>query len=150
MTLLNDSRERSRLIKYSIVGGTGALVDFSVFNLLVALSLSPLLSSIFSFIAAVISNFTWNRLWTFPDSRSKPITRQLMEFSVVSVLGLAIRTPIFAFLEPTFISIISNLPLSLPIDSTLLGRNLALAVVIAIVMLWNFYVNRRWTFNDVD
>lgn len=150
MTPLNDSRERNRLIKYSIVGGTGAVVDFSVFNLLVALSLAPLISSVFSFIAAVISNFTWNRLWTFPDSRSKPVPRQLMEFSIVSIIGLAIRTPIFAFLEPAFIKLIAKVPLSLPFDAPLLGRNLALAVVIAIVMLWNFFVNRRWTFNDVD
>ena len=29
-------------------------------------------------------------------------------------------------------------------------KNLTLALAVGIVMLWNFFVNRYWTYNDVD
>jgi putative flippase GtrA len=30
------------------------------------------------------------------------------------------------------------------------GKNLALALAVGIVMFWNFFVNRYWTYSDVD
>lgn len=151
MTLLKNPRERSRFIRYSIVGGVGALVDFTVLNLLITVfSVSSVIASVFSFLAAVVSNFTWNRFWTYPDSRSKRVSRQIMEFAAVSVVGLAIRTPVYALLEQTFTRMLARLALQLPLSYEFLGRNMALATVIGIVMLWNFIVNRFWTFSDVD
>jgi putative flippase GtrA len=32
----------------------------------------------------------------------------------------------------------------------LLAKNATLAVVIAVVMIWNYFINRYWTYNDVD
>ena len=99
MSLLKDSKERSRFLRYAMVGTFGALVDFSVLNLLTSIfGMSSVIASVISFISAVVSNFTLNRYWTFPDSRSKKVSSQLMQFAMVSVLGLAIRTPIFVFL----------------------------------------------------
>jgi putative flippase GtrA len=31
-----------------------------------------------------------------------------------------------------------------------LARNVTLAIAVGIVMLWNFFMNRYWTYNDVD
>jgi putative flippase GtrA len=31
-----------------------------------------------------------------------------------------------------------------------LAKNLTLALAVGIVMLWNFFVNRYWTYNDVN
>jgi len=149
--LLKNSRERTRLLRYSIVGALGALVDFAVFNLLISLvGVSSVLASVFSFLAAVVSNFTWNRYWTYPDSRSKAVSRQMAEFGVVSLLGLAIRTPVFAILHPFFRDLFSRFSLPFSLGEEVVGRNVALAVVIGIVVLWNFIINRLWTFSDVD
>ena len=151
MILLKNSRERTRLLRYSIVGAIGALVDFAVFNLLISLvGISSVLASVFSFLAAVVSNFTWNRYWTYPDSRSKAVSRQMAEFGVVSLLGLVIRTPVFAILHPLFRDLFSRFSLPFSLSEEVVGRNVALAVVIGIVMLWNFIINRLWTFSDVD
>jgi putative flippase GtrA len=77
-------------MRFAVVGAIGAVVDFGVANLLVHTVHAPLtLAGTVSFICAVLSNFTWNRYWTYPDSRSKPIARQLVEFTVVSVAGLS-------------------------------------------------------------
>jgi len=94
-TVLNNARERSRFLRFAVVGVIGAVVDFGVANLLVKVFYSRLVvAGTVSFILAILSNFTWNRYWTYPDSRSKPLGRQLAQFGVVSVMGLFIRVPI--------------------------------------------------------
>ena len=154
-TFLSNPVERTRFIRFSIVGILGAVVDFAVMNILVNLFAFPLIpASTISFIAAVISNFTWNRLWTYPDARSKPLRRQLLEFSVVSVIGLGIRVAALAILEPTMYRIVGEMaeilgiPFELP--TKIISDNLSLAITILIVLFWNFFANRFWTYSDVD
>ena len=153
LAFITDPQERTRFIRFAIVGSIGALVDFGTFNLFSSVfHLHHILSSILSFTAAIISNFTWNRYWTYPDSRSKPISRQLFTFSLVNVLGLGIRTPLFAILSgplATLFGILKIPGLSSFPDETL-GHNAALAVAILVVMMWNYFVNRYWTFNDIE
>ena len=152
-TILTNPRERSRFFRFAIVGVVGAVVDFGTFNLLTnLLGFSAVVASIFSFVAAIISNFTWNRYWTYPESRSKAISHQLTQFTIVSVLGLLIRTPIIALLESPLQRLIERVaffPIGF-IDATFVGNNLALATAIIVVMLWNFWINRYWTYNDVE
>jgi putative flippase GtrA len=149
------AREGKRFFRFTVVGAIGAVVDFGTFNLLTALvGLWSVLASMFSFSAAVASNFIWNRFWTYPDSRSKPIRHQAVQFAIVNLIGLAIRTPIFAFAEPRLIraagaysSAIRNM---LALDATVVGRNAALAIAVIVVLFWNFGVNRIWTYSDVS
>jgi putative flippase GtrA len=152
-SVLTNPRERTRFLRFALVGIIGAVVDFGTFNLLSSVvGLSAVVASIFSFIAAIISNFTWNRYWTYPDSRTKPIGHQLFQFTVVSLIGLAIRTPLIAFLEPLLSSLfakLSFLPIGF-ITAELLGENMALAIAVVVVMFWNFFINRYWTYSDVE
>jgi len=152
LKFLTDPLERSRFIRFAIVGTIGAVVDFGTFNLLTGvLGVQHVWASVFSFIAAILSNFTWNRYWTYPDSRSKPLSRQLMEFFVVNIIGLGIRTPLFAGLSTPLASLFEFFPF-LPIGiltTEFLGRNGALAFAVLVVMMWNYFVNRYWTYNDV-
>jgi len=144
-------RELNRFLKFGFVGIVGAVVDFGTFNLLnVAFGVWSVLASTFSFAAAVTSNFLWNRFWTYPDSRSKPAAHQAAQFALVNLAGWAIRTPIFAFAEPTFIRLVGQLHLAALPDPTQLGRNLALALAVIVVLFWNFGVNRLWTYSDVS
>lgn len=151
-TIILDTRERTRFLRFAVVGIIGAIVDFGVMNLLTRLFHFPLVwAGTISFIAAVLSNFTWNRYWTYPDSRSKPISRQLMMFTLVSVIGLVIRIPLLALIEPLmerFLAQLSILPATLNIN--FVADNLTLAIVVIIVMFWNFFINRYWTYNDID
>lgn len=150
MTLIfTNTKERGRFIRFAIVGVIGAVIDFGVFNLLSGIFLVPAVAaSVISFIAAVASNFTWNRYWTYPDSRSKPVSRQLIEFTIISVIGLAIRTPIFVLFERLFTRWFNAFNLRM-VSPEFLAHNLALAVAIIVVMFWNFFVNRIWTYRDV-
>jgi putative flippase GtrA len=134
-----------------VVGVSGTVVDFSIFNLLsVAAGFPVIISSIGSFLIAVINNFIWNRVWTYPESKELELSGQLVKFSIVSVLGLLIRTPLFAIIEKPVISATNNiLGGNLTIKPEIIGHNFALAIVIIVVLFWNYFINRKWTYKDI-
>ena len=148
---LLKSKETGRFLRFAVVGCIGAVIDFGIFNLLTVSKILPSIwAQVISFTTAVISNFYWNRRWTYQDSRSKPMTHQFIQFFVVNVAGLAIRTPLFAYLEKFLINLSGRFfPDGTPFTPVLIGHNLSLASVIIVVMIWNFFINRYWTYNDV-
>ncbi len=150
--IITDAEERGRFLRFACVGIVGAIVDFGTFNLLVNLAhVIAVWASVASFSAAVASNFVWNRYWTYPDSRSKAVGHQVVQFIIVSAIGLGIRTPLFAWLEKVMIREVSGmLPRGFPLSSTFLGHNIALAIAVLVVMMWNFFANRFWTYNDIS
>ncbi len=150
--ILTNPRERTRFLRFAVVGIIGAIIDFGVMNLLTRVfSVRLVYAGTVSFISAVLSNFIWNRYWTYPDSRSKHPARQLIEFAFVNAIGLVIRIPILAFGEPLLYSLVSHLPFQLPfLDARSISNNITLAIAVIIVMFWNFFVNRYWTYSDVD
>lgn len=151
MSLLTQSLERTRFFKFITVGAIGAVVDFGIMNLFSKLFNMPLtVAGTISFICAIVSNFLWNRFWTYPDSRSRSVARQLIMFFIVNVAGLAIRLPILNFLESPIQRLFESLALPISLTPEFLGKNFTLMVAVTIVMLWNFFVNRYWTYNDVD
>lgn len=151
MSLITNKKERNRFIKFAIVGAIGAVVDFAIFNLLVGLTpMKAVFASIISFIVAVVSNFTWNRLWTYPDSRNKTFSSQLSQFVVVSVVGLVIRAISFTPLENVILNLADRIVSSnFIVSPQAIGHNVTLAILIIVVMFWNFFANRYWTYNDV-
>jgi len=150
--ILTNSVERNRFFRFLVVGSIGAVVDFGVMNLLTQLlGFSLVLAGTISFVCAVISNFIWNRYWTYPDSRSKPIGKQLAMFFAVNTAGVAIRIPILRFVEPPLEHLFTQQHLALETFSAQVSaKNLTLAIAVGIVLLWNFFVNRYWTYNDVN
>ena len=85
-------KEFVRFLKFASVGMIGMVVDLTVLNVMHKVFGLPLLvANTISFTTAVISNFTWNRRWTFPESRERPIGSQLGKFTLVNVIGLAIN-----------------------------------------------------------
>jgi putative flippase GtrA len=157
-----NRKEFKRFSKFLAVGLTGFVVDFGVFNLLLkALNFPPVLAQAISFTLAAINNFLWNRYWTYPDSRSKPIWRQFGMFFVLSVIGLLIRTPIFALFSGPMVALVETMqygvfagPIAfitgtLHISIEQLGLNMALAIAVLVVLFWNFFSNRFITYSDV-
>jgi len=163
ITLAKTNRnEFKRFTKFLVVGVTGFIVDFGIFNLLLrALNFPPVLAQAISFTSAAINNFVWNRYWTYPDSRSKPLLRQFGMFFVLSVIGLLIRTPIFALFSGPMVALVETMQSgvfaglidfvtgTLHISIEQLGLNLALAVAVLVVLFWNFFSNRFITYGDV-
>jgi len=149
--IITNTKERTRFIRFAIVGIIGAVVDFGILNLFtLVFNVQFVTASIISFCAAVLNNFILNHYWTYPDSRSKPVSQQLIQFALINVVGLLIRTPLLAWLEKILIPLGENFLPDGFLSATIFGHNVALAIAIGVVMLWNFFANRFWTFNDIE
>jgi putative flippase GtrA len=145
-------KELKRFIKFLIVGSVGFVVDAGTFNLLfLGLGFTGEtergIAKGISFGLAVISNFTINRHWTYRDSRSKAMHRQLLQFIIVSVVGLGINQVVFRALDGLLIAALT--PALGERGGLAVGANLALICATVVVLFWNFFANRFWTYNDV-
>jgi putative flippase GtrA len=135
----SNRTEMVRFIKFGVVGAVGAVVDFSVLNLgIQVFGLAKWLANTFSFSAAVLSNFTWNRLWTYPESREDPLGPQLLQFTLVNVVGYVINQAIFLSLDRYLF-----------VGWGVWGYNLSKAIAIGVVLFWNFGINRIWTYRNI-
>ena len=160
--LLNTARanrkEIGRFIKFSVVGTLGAIIDFGVLNLLVQLAGLPKVpANVCSFTAAVISNFVWNRLWVYPETRGESLRKQFVQFSVVNVAGLVINTVIFYAADRWFLGEAGLLASPAGALASIVGMahfdlayNGAKVIATGVVLFWNFFVNRLWTFRHVQ
>lgn len=167
-----NTKEAERFFKFAVVGAIGFVVDFGIYNLLLnpfvfwlrdgtafheavaRLGMVPqdkagFFAGTISFVCAIISNFLWNRYWTYPDSRSKSLRRQFAQFTLVSVAGIIIRAPILAFTYGPFTDFVQGISLLQPY-AVRIGANLSLVLAVIVVMFWNFFVNRYWTYGDVE
>jgi putative flippase GtrA len=139
LTFLDKQNEIVRFVKFATVGAIGTVVDFTVLNVLILVfGLSKFWANTFSFSAAVLSNFIWNRLWTFPESRQEPLVAQLIQFGLVSIGGYVINQTIFLGLDALVLH-----------EWGTLGYNVAKAIAILVVLFWNFAVNRIWTYRNI-
>ena len=163
------AKELERFLKFAIVGALGAVIDAGTLFILQATIFAPVgpdkdlkvaVASSIAFIVAVTSNFIWNRYWTYPDSRSRSMRRQLMQFFGISFVGWFGRTLwissayhwLGTMLMPLFLPEIRLLrPGYMPSESAeaKLGTMVAWLIGVIIVMVWNFLANRYWTYNDV-
>ena len=148
-----NRKELKRFFKFSLVGAIGFVIDTGALNIMVGIlgmSTGPLrlVAKAISFMLALTSNFIWNRYWIYPESRSKRISIQAVQFLVVNVVGLALNLFIFggvsSFLIPG-LQVMYGTHLGL-----MLGTNAGQVCAVSIVLFWNFFVNRYWTYSDVD
>jgi putative flippase GtrA len=149
--ILSESKERVRFLKFATVGAVGAVIDFGVMNFFTHFLDTPLvLAGTISFLCAVTSNFLFNRYWTYPDSRSRHVLHQLGMFFLVNAAGIAIRIPILHYGEPPLARAFESLGHLSDALAEALARNATLALAVGVVMIWNFFINRYWTYNDID
>ena len=146
--------EPKRFAKFLFVGAFGFVVDFGAYALvhhfynLPNTNTDEVITQAVSFCVAVTSNFLWNYFWIYPEARSKTVLKKITMFLIVSVLSLFIRTPIFAVALPVATRLVTALGLD-RLTRLNLDNYLALATAVVVVMLWNFFVNRYWTYRDV-
>ena len=151
ITVLRNPVERSRFLKFMAVGAMGAVIDFGTANLLTHfLHMDLVPAGTISLACAIVSNFVWNRYWTYPESRSRALAHQLGMFTMVNVAGVAIRIPILHYVEPLFLRVFGSGGGTVMPGPEFAARNVTLAIAVGIVMLWNFFVNRHWTYSDID
>ena len=116
-------------LNFCAVGLSGFGVNLGVYALLVrGAGLHYLLAATLSFLVAVTSNYTWNRLWTFRHQRGH-VGYQGLRFFVVSTFALGANLLVLYLLVELGVD---KLP--------------AQAAAIVLVTPLNFVGNKLWSF----
>ena len=130
---------RPRFIKFGIVGASGVVVNLSVlyvgqeylFAEVAQQTLRLNLSLALAIFVATISNFFWNRRWTWHDRkehRTVPVVVQFGQYALACWVGIAVQfglTNLFALF---------------------LHYMMANLIAVVIASLFNFVANDFWTF----
>jgi putative flippase GtrA len=117
-----------QLAKFSLVGASGYVVNLAVYASLIEAGLHYNVAAACSFLVAVTNNYTWNRVWTFRGHRGH-IGYQGLRFLVVSLAALAANE---VFLT-AFVAFG-------------IGKIVAQAIAVVLVMPINFVGNKLWSF----
>ena len=125
---LRVRRNWVQLAKFCTVGAAGYLVNLAVYDGLLHAGFHYLAAATCSFLVAVTSNYTWNRLWTFREHRGG-IAAQGMRFFLVSLGALA-----------------ANLVVLQLLIALGLGKLGGQAIAIVLVTPLSFLGNRLWSF----
>ena len=116
------------LVKFCVVGASGYLVNLGVYTVLVRAGLHYLPAAVASFAVAVANNYTWNRLWTFRQSRGG-LYDQGVRFLTVSLFSLG-----------------ANLVILHGLVALHADKLAAQAVAIVLVTPFNFLGSKLWAF----
>ncbi|HVP74950.1 MAG TPA: GtrA family protein [Gaiellaceae bacterium] len=125
---LRARRNWEQLAKFCVVGAIGYGINLGVYGALLRAGVHFLLAATCSFLVAVTSNYTWNRIWTFRDRRAG-IAAQGMRFLIVSVGSLG-----------------ANLLVLDALITLGAGKLVGQAIAIVLVTPLNFIGNKLWSF----
>jgi len=118
----------TQLAKFCVVGAVGYAINLAVYAVVLHSGLHYLVAATLSFLVAVTSNYTWNRLWTFRDRR-RGVAAQGMRFFIVSLGSLG-----------------ANLLVLDVLISFGAGKFVGQAIAIVLVTPLNFIGNKLWSF----
>jgi putative flippase GtrA len=122
-----------QFIKFCFVGGTAALINFSLYYYLTdRLLVWYIYSAIVGFVVSAIFNFSANKFWTFGNQEVglAALGKQVSKFGVVMVSGLVINILIIYLLT----------------ESIRLDYRLSWVIATGVVTFWSYGFNRLWTF----
>ena len=136
--LFNKFPILKQLTKFALVGVSSFVIDIIVYFVLTRTSSffshNYLLANCLSFIVAVIWSFAINRYWTFRVMGLNRIGLQYFKFFTTATIGLILNTILLylAVAKLDFYDIVAKF------------------LVAIVVMFWNFFTNKYWTFKITD
>lgn len=134
-----------QILKFGVTGIINTLIDFGIFNLLVALTgiqagWSLGLVNILAISAAATNSYFLNRTWTF-NAGSEQHNQQIIRFIIATAIGMLINSMVLMAVS----SVSSLFPVSIIV---LLNTGKVLGAVFSAA--WNFAAYRQWVFIRPD
>ena len=130
---VNGMKERPvvrQFVKFSLVGLSNTIIDFGTYLLFTRIvGWHFVFANVMAFLLAASWSFVWNRRWTFRSSDPR-VQHQYVKFLVVSAVGLVLTTAILYVL----------------VEYAGMADILAKVIAVSAVLIWNFFINRFWTF----
>lgn len=117
--------------RFLVVGGIATALQYAILlAMTVGAGVQPLVASSVGFMASAAANYTLNRRFTFRSDVN--YFAGLERFSIIVAVGLALNAMVMAA------------------GTALAGMNYIASQIVAtaVVLLWNFHVNRLWTFSN--
>ncbi|MBM3131874.1 MAG: glycosyltransferase family 2 protein [Chloroflexi bacterium] len=131
--LIRSEKEVERFAKFCLVGASGVLVNMAVYWILERwVGIKDTFAQPISVETAIISNFALNEVWTFRDRRLGSVNSllfRMLKFNLICGAGAALNFAVFYFLTRGFE----------------LYDMVALLIAIIVAMLFNFILNKWWT-----
>jgi dolichol-phosphate mannosyltransferase len=125
-----------RVIKFSIVGGIGVLVNMGILYIFAEyFHIVYLISSLFAIELSIISNFLLNDYWTWGEREKKKFYQRLIQYHIMAGITAFLANWLLLVLLTEVFGIyylISNL------------------IGIGVGMLSNFILNDIWTFHQSE
>lgn len=133
-----------RIVRFAAVGFVNTLIDFSIFNLLLALfavtgGRGLLLCNAMAFLAASLNSYFLNRKWTFAQKDAATL-RQFLMFFTLTAGGLLVNSVVLYLL-------VAGLPQPSGLRSAL-WVNAAKAAATAASLVWNYLAYRHVVFGE--
>ena len=131
-----------RFVRFGLVGLSGVFVDMAVFYLLsdpTTLAWGLTRSKILASEVAIVNNFLWNDRWTFGDISQRQRggrlrLRRFLKFNLVCLSGLILNVMLLNALY----------------NGLGINRYLANLLAIAIITIWNFWLNLKLSWRVTD
>jgi len=162
ITHLVQRRGVRQFVKFGIVGASSSIVNFGLSNLFHYKFNLPLVPALtIAFFLSVLNGFFWNRRWTFREARNKPAHTQSLQFLLVNIVGWLLNTSIVVLIIAHFKSgghgifgnsehfhdiLLATLTNTGKHEYGPLLFNGALVIATSVVVFWNFFANKKWTF----
>ncbi len=135
MPLIQRYPASKQFIKFCIIGTSNTILDFGIYLALTRTIIffreHFLFANAISFSIAVTWSYALNRKWTFRNTHNA-VARQFMLFLVINVVALTLNQ----LLLYSFVTYAG------------LYDVLAKALAVGIILFWNFFANRAWTFRS--
>ncbi len=130
-----------RFLRFGFVGLSGVVIDMGLLYLFHSVwGFALTRSAIFAAEFAILNNFFWNDRWTFADVAQQQrspgkVFKRLLKFNLVCLMGLVLKV----------------LLLNILFNGLGVNAYLANLVAIAIVTVWNFWINLKlnWRVTEI-
>jgi len=152
------NKDVRQFVKFVIVGVSSFVVNIGSLHVLYyTLHLQYVLALTLAFVISVCNGFIWNRRWTFKEARGQAAHDQYMRFMLVNIVGYILNTTIAVFVIAHFTNGTGNIHGLLGVAGQIvMGTAKAVYpqklvygasfMAAAVVVFWNFFANRLWTF----
>ena len=132
-----------QFVKFCIIGASSAIIDIVISSYLIyQLHWNWILANACSFIISVSNGFFWNSRWTFRQSVANR-QAQYFKFVVVNIIGLGLNL----FIQKSVIMLYTGkfFHQGTPPKTEWIVAKLTAIILVA---MWNFFVNKKWTFKE--
>jgi putative flippase GtrA len=127
-------KKRRLFLGYFIIGGVATIIDMGLLFIFVEyFKIWYIYSSIMSFMIAAIFNFSMNKYFNFRNKSNK-IFVQFVMFALVALVGVILNTILLYIL----------------VEFVKLWYMIAKIITAAIVLFWNYNINKRFTFKILE